>query len=105
MDKCKKCNVPLEGFRSKIAKVFFKVEPSQSEPGLCNKCVDDDGKKLYKCQICGRMVHEEHSLEHAKAEEYLIDLIRKDHDHWRDHEPTCEECVEYYRQLVKKTEI
>ncbi len=63
-----------------------------------------EGKK-YKCQICGRMIHQEHSLEHVKAEEYLIGLIQKDHSHWKDKEPTCQDCIEYYRKLVDKTEV
>lgn len=51
------------------------------------------------------MIHEEHSLEHIKAEEYLIDLIRKDHSHWQHKDPTCQECITYYRKLVKETEV
>jgi len=51
------------------------------------------------------MIHENHSLEHIKAEEYLIELIRKDHSHWRHKKPTCQECVDYYRKLVKNNEI
>ncbi len=76
-------------------------EECSSQDKECNS----SAKGKYKCQICGRMIHEEHSLEHAKAEEYLINLIRKDHSHWQDKEPTCEECVVYYRKLVDKTEI
>ena len=51
------------------------------------------------------MVHESHSLEHIKAEEYLISLIQKDHPQWQDKEPTCKECIEYYQKLVKDSEI
>ncbi len=105
MVRCKKCKVPLTGFLSKLEKVLFSIRNSENDPQLCNKCDGKEKDKLYKCQICGRMIHEEHSLEHVKAEEYLINLIRKDHSHWRDREPTCEECVDYYRELIKKTEI
>jgi len=62
------------------------------------------GKK-YKCQICGRMIHEAHSLEHAKTEEYLLNLIRKDHPEWKDQDITCPECLEYYRKLINQAEI
>ena len=62
------------------------------------------GKK-YKCRICGRMIHETHSLEHAKAEEYLIDLIRKDHPQWKQKDSACKECIEYYRKLINQSEI
>ena len=60
---------------------------------------------MYQCQVCKRMVHESHSLEHIKAEEYLISLIQKDHPQWQDKEPTCKECIEYYQKLVKDSEI
>jgi len=62
------------------------------------------GKK-YKCQICGRMIHEAHSLEHAKTEEYLLDLIRKDHPKWKQKDSACRECIEYYRKLINQAEI
>lgn len=63
------------------------------------------GEKKYKCQICERMIHEEHSLEHAKAEEYLINLIKKDHPKWDQKDSACPECIEYYRKLIKQSEI
>ncbi len=63
------------------------------------------GGKKYKCQICGRMIHEAHSLEHAKAEEYLLDLIKKDHPKWSQKDLTCAGCVEYYRKLINQAEI
>lgn len=33
----------------------------------------------YKCQVCGREIDDYVSIAHIKAEEYLIDLIRRDH--------------------------
>lgn len=45
--RCKECNVPLEGFGLKVAKVVFGVNPSEKYPELCNKCEakkDTDGK-------------------------------------------------------------
>ncbi|MCF7908880.1 MAG: hypothetical protein K9L86_08440 [Candidatus Omnitrophica bacterium] len=117
MLRCKVCKVPLSGFLSKLARVLCKVKPSTEENGVCSKCADKPigeknkvpldhlkGKK-YECKICKRMIHEEHSLEHVKAEEYLIELIRKDHSNWQHKDPTCKECIEYYRKLVKETEI
>ena len=63
------------------------------------------GGKRYKCQICGKMIHEAHSLEHAKAEEYLLNLIKKDHPKWKEKNLTCPECIEYYRKLINQAEI
>ena len=60
---------------------------------------------LYKCQMCGRMVHKEHALGHIKAEEYLIELIKKDHPEWKDKEASCPKCISYYRELIDKTEV
>lgn len=76
----------LKNFLSDIVKVFSK-------------------DKRYKCRICGKMILEVHSLEHAKAEEYLLELIRKDHPEWNRKDLACPECVEYYRKLIAQTEI
>jgi hypothetical protein len=59
----------------------------------------------YKCQICEREIDEEVAVPHAKAEEYIIELIRRDHPEWKEDALTCHHCVEYYRKLVKETEI
>jgi hypothetical protein len=70
-----------------------------------NKPSEKLKSKTYKCQICERIVHEEHAIEHIKAEEYLIALIKKDHPQWKHKEPTCLECIKYYRRLIKDAEI
>lgn len=63
------------------------------------------GGKKYKCQICQRMIHQKHALEHIKAEEYLIELIKKDHPRWSKENSTCKECIEYYKKLINDAEI
>jgi len=109
MLKCKICKVHLDGFLGKIMKLFFNIRPSSENPKICNKCINKKepkptGKK-YVCQICKKMVHEDCSIEHAKAEEYIMNLIKKDHPQWRQNAPMCEECVEYYRKLITEAEI
>jgi hypothetical protein len=32
-------------------------------------------------------------------------LIRRDHPEWKENKHTCHKCIEYYRKLVKDTEI
>jgi len=59
----------------------------------------------YKCQICDREIDDYASLAHIKAEEYLIDLIKRDHPEWKEKNGTCKKCIEYYKKLVKETEI
>ena len=59
----------------------------------------------YHCQICERDIDDYASLAHIKAEEYLIELIRKDHPEWHEGKKTCHKCIEYYRKLVKENEI
>ena len=59
----------------------------------------------YRCQVCDRDIDEFASLAHIKAEEYLIDLIRKDHPEWDEKGKTCHKCVDYYKKLVKDNEI
>jgi len=59
----------------------------------------------YKCQICEREIDDYLSLAHVKAEEYLIKLILRDHPEWKDDHKACYKCIEYYRKLVKETEI
>lgn len=59
----------------------------------------------YKCQICERQIDDFASIAHVKAEEYLMELILKDHPEWKKDGRTCHECVDYYRKLVKESEI
>lgn len=59
----------------------------------------------YKCQICEREIDDFVSISHIKAEEYLMELIRKDHPEWKTGDKTCKQCIEYYRKLVKDAEI
>lgn len=59
----------------------------------------------YKCQICDRLIDDFVSLAHIKAEEYIIKLIQRDHPEWKEDEKTCHKCLEYYRKLIKNTEI
>lgn len=61
--------------------------------------------KQYKCHICGRGIDEKCALMHVKTEEYLIDLIKKDHPNWRNDSSACSECIAYYRKLIKDAEI
>ncbi|MCK9573544.1 MAG: hypothetical protein M0R20_03970 [Candidatus Omnitrophica bacterium] len=115
MVRCKICKVPLAGFLSNIGKAFFNIRRSEGDPEVCNKCANkkqealtegiNPDDKTYQCQICSRAVHQQHALEHVKAEEYLIELIKKDHPEFRHKGPTCKECIEYYRKLIKNAEI
>ncbi|MFC1709341.1 hypothetical protein ACFL2J_04720 [Candidatus Omnitrophota bacterium] len=104
MERCSKCKVPLTGTISKVAKLIG-VRPSKKSPGHCNKCEPKEGHGKYVCQICAREVDESIALTHVKTEEYLLELIRKDHPEWKTENGTCHECVDYYRKLVKKAEI
>jgi ribosomal protein L34E len=117
MKRCIKCKVPLDGFLGMVAGKLFKVTPSASNPERCNKCQDESpvyqarGKGphhpsgKYHCQICNRDIDEIIALQHVKAEEYLIELIKKDHPYWARDKKTCRECLEYYRKLIKEAEI
>jgi ribosomal protein L34E len=104
MKRCKKCKVPLEGVLSKVSRALFKVAPSVEDPDICNRCATKVSKK-YKCHICERDIDESVAISHVKAEEYLINLIKKDHPQWQKDNDICQECLEYYRKLVKDTEI
>ena len=59
----------------------------------------------YRCQLCERDIDDFVSIAHIKAEEYLLNLIQKDHPEWKKEGKTCKKCLEYYRRLVKDTEI
>ncbi|MBM3251507.1 MAG: hypothetical protein FJZ11_01820 [Candidatus Omnitrophica bacterium] len=104
MRRCKICKVPLEGPLSKVANVLFKIKPADDNLDICNKCAADKPKK-YKCQICDRYIDESAALSHVKAEEYILNLIKKDHPEWQHDKETCQECLEYYRKLIKQAEI
>ena len=104
MRRCQNCNAPLEGPLSKIKGALFRVRPSEENPDICSKCARKKPKK-YKCQICDRLIDESAALTHIKTEEYLLKLIKKDHPEWQKNKETCQECVDYYRKLVKDAEI
>jgi len=59
----------------------------------------------YHCQICDREIDDFAGIAHIKAEEYILALIKHDHPEWKAEQKTCPQCIEYYRKLVKETEI
>jgi len=59
----------------------------------------------YRCRICDRDIDDFVSIAHIKTEEYLIELIMRDHPEWEKDNKICHQCVDYYRKLVKETEI
>lgn len=59
----------------------------------------------YRCPRCGRTIQKPLVLAHAKAEEYLIGLIRRDHPEWRQPDGACPACQAYYRALVERTGV
>ncbi|MFA4889178.1 MAG: hypothetical protein WC628_06360 [Candidatus Omnitrophota bacterium] len=59
----------------------------------------------YRCQICDRDIDDFAGIAHVKAEEYIIELIRRDHPEWKEDAKTCHKCVDYYRKLIKESEI
>ena len=59
----------------------------------------------YQCQICNRDIDDFAGLAHVRAEEYLIELILRDHPEWKKDSKTCHKCLDYYRKLVKENEI
>ncbi|HAJ56201.1 MAG TPA: hypothetical protein DCL35_00335 [Candidatus Omnitrophica bacterium] len=108
MKRCRKCRVPLEGAFSGLLKNLLKCYPSPEDPGLCNRCAAGAKKNTgapYTCQICDRVVDEASALTHIKAEEYLLSLIKKDHPEWSETEGACPECINYYKELIKKAKI
>lgn len=108
MEKCQKCMVPIKkGFSGMLKKLFIH-NSSLENTGLCNRCATATIKSTtgeYTCQICDRVVDESAALTHVKAEEYLLSLIKKDHPEWSETEGTCPECINYYRDLIKKAKI
>ena len=59
----------------------------------------------YQCHRCGKYIESSSVLAHAKAEEYLIGLIKRDHPEWVEAEGTCHRCEDYYQALVERTGI
>lgn len=105
MKRCKKCKAPMSGVLGKVLKTVTGLKPSKNFSGLCNKCEPKNTKGKYLCQICAREVDESAALMHVKAEEYFLELIRRDHPEWKESKNTCRHCVDYYRELVKKAEV
>ena len=57
------------------------------------------------CPRCGRYISGPNLLAHAKADEYLIGLIGRDHPEWVGPDGRCTRCVGYYQSLVERTGI
>ena len=57
------------------------------------------------CLRCGKIPKGPSLLAHAKAEEYLIELIKRDHPEWGEPDGTCPRCAAYYRTLVEQVGV
>ncbi|MGE5280356.1 MAG: hypothetical protein ACM3L6_06410 [Deltaproteobacteria bacterium] len=88
-----------------LLKKVAGIRRSMTDPRLCNKCAPGQKPSGYVCSICNRNVKEEHALAHVKAEEYLITLIKKDHPEWKESGGSCPQCLDYYRKLVRETDV
>lgn len=58
-----------------------------------------------RCPRCGKTIQAPMLLAHAKAEEYLIELIKRDHPEWVQPDGTCSRCSNYYRVLAQRTGV
>lgn len=58
-----------------------------------------------RCPRCGKTIEAPLLLAHAKAEEYLIELIKRDHPEWVRPDGRCPRCNIYYRLLAKRTGV
>ena len=58
-----------------------------------------------RCLRCGKDISGLILLAHAKAEEYLIGLIKEDHPEWVQPDGTCPRGEVYYRALVEQTGV
>lgn len=107
MKRCEKCNFPLEGLLAKLLKPILKISASENNPSVCTRCDEPKSisKSEYICSICNRPVDESSALTHVKAEEYLLGLIKKDHPEWQKEKGACPQCLDYYRELIKKAKI
>lgn len=72
---------------------------------LTSKRKNSKRETKYKCQLCGRDIDNKAALLHIKAEEYIINLIKKDHPQWTKGSAACNACVVYYKKLIKEAEI
>lgn len=59
----------------------------------------------YRCKICDRDIDDFVSIAHIRTEEYLLQLILRDHPEWKETDKACHQCIDYYRKLVKQGEI
>ena len=106
MKTCLKCKKPIKPEAVAFIKKIFK-RPAATQASLCSDCSRPKKNDAadYKCQICDRTVDESNALTHIKAEEYLLNLIKKDHPEWKETHGACPECINYYRELIKKAKI
>lgn len=62
-------------------------------------------ERMYRCSRCGKIIRGSLLLVHTKAEEYIIELLKRDHPEWVDHNGACSHCEQYYQALVERAGI
>lgn len=85
------------------AVALSRMQPSNAPPCITNghRCASTTDR----CPRCGKDIPAPMLLAHAKAEEYLIELIQRDHPEWVQPDGTCPRCKFYYRVLAKRTGV
>ena len=91
--------------QSLISRAMAKSQMQLSKPRLSTPNGRGNSLKMYHCPRCGRYISGPSLLAHAKAEEYFIGLIKRDHPEWAQSNGTCPPCKVYYRTLVERTGI
>lgn len=76
------------------------AESTRNGPSVISRAMAMD-----RCPRCGKPISGPIMLAHAKAEEYLIGLIKRDHPEWAEPNGACHGCEAYYRVLVERTGV
>ncbi len=50
---------------------------------------------MQRCSLCGKQA----DIVHIEAEQYILDVIKKDHPEWVNKNGSCKACMDYYKKL------
>ena len=90
---------------SVISRAVARAWPQWSSPDASSPSAPRRPSRGERCPRCGRTVTGPLLLIHAKAEEYLLELIKRDHPEWGEPDGTCPRCAAYYRTLVEQVGV
>ncbi|MBI4042166.1 MAG: zf-HC2 domain-containing protein [Deltaproteobacteria bacterium] len=96
---CENCARNLGQFEKTLHFMKKMKKSSEVPPDLLNR-LREIFDQYARCPICEKEVR--YFELHRKAEEQLIEIIKRTHPDWAEHSGVCSQCLRYYRQELAR---